>query len=122
MDISALSNAGIAQTKVELQRQETMAESFQDILNRASENEDDTELRNACQEFESYFINMMFKEMRKTVDTSGSFIPVGYAESTFQDMLDEETSKNAAQSGGIGLADMMYKQMSRTSGVKTEEV
>lgn len=121
MDISALSNAGITQTKMELQRQESMAESFQDTLNKAAAGEDDAKLREACREFESYFINVMFREMRKTVDTSSSFIPVGYAENVFQEMLDEETSKNAAKSGGIGLADMMYRQMNRATAVKAEE-
>ena len=35
------------------------------------------------------------------------------AEKLFQEMLDQEVSKTAANQGGIGLADMMYKQLER---------
>ena len=68
----------------------------------------------ACKTFEGYFLQMMYKSMRNTVDTSGSFMKQSNAEKIFQDMLDEENSKKAAGSGnGIGLAEMLYKQLSR---------
>ncbi len=77
---------------------------------------EDKELMAACKTFEGYFLQMMFKSMRSTIDTSGSVIPQSNAEKIFQDMLDEETSKKAAEGGnGIGLAQMLYKQLSRGS-------
>ncbi len=85
-------------------------------LQRKIENSsvEDRELMDACETFESYFLQMMYKSMRNTVNSSGSVIPQSNAEKIFQDMLDEENSKKAAESGnGIGLAQMLYKQLSR---------
>ena len=44
----------------------------QSKLEKAYTEKDDKELREACQEFEATFINMLFKEMRKTVGSSDS--------------------------------------------------
>lgn len=83
-----------------------------------NKNVEDKELMEACKTFEGYFLQMMYKSMRNTVDTSGSFIQQSNAEKIFQDMLDEENSKKAAESGnGIGLAQMLYRQLSRENKV-----
>jgi len=114
MDISALSNAYLAQETARLNRQIGKTASFQEALENAAAAANDKELLSACKEFESYFIQMMFREMRKTIDTSASLIPKSNAENIFQDMLDEEYAAAAAKNGrGIGLAEMMYKQMKR---------
>jgi flagellar protein FlgJ len=75
-----------------------------------------TELMAACESFESYFLQMMLREMRKTQLDDEGFIPKGQAERIFTDLLDEERAKLAAKSGGIGLAAMMYKQMTAVNG------
>ena len=77
-------------------------------LEKAYTEKDDQELRAACQEFETTFINMLFKEMRKTVGTSDS----NFAMDTYQQMLDEQIAESAAKGNGIGIADMMYNQLS----------
>lgn len=83
---------------------------------------EDKELMDACKTFEGYFLQMMYKSMRNTVDTSGSFMGQSNAEKIFQDMLDEENSKKAAEGGnGIGLAQMLYKQLSRNNVSKVTE-
>ncbi len=85
-------------------------------VQRKVDNKDatDDELMTACKTFEGYFLQMMYKAMRNTVSSTGSFMPQSNAEKMFQDMLDEENSKKAAESGnGIGLAQMLYKQLSR---------
>ncbi len=89
--------------------------SFEDQLNSAVNSKDDEQLKKACKGFESYFIQTMYKEMRKTTMSDSSFMPKGQAEQMFQDMLDEENSKNATEGGGIGLAQMLYKQMSKSN-------
>ncbi len=68
-------------------------------------------LKKACQGFESYFLNMMFREMRKTVPKD-ELLGESNAMDIFRDMHDTEVMKNVAESGGIGIADMMYKQLS----------
>lgn len=117
MDINALNGLtgyNISQTTTKFNTEQQKIDSFQATLENAAEKQNDNELLTACQEFEAYFIQYMFKEMRKTVDTSNSLFPKSQTEEVFQDMLDEEYSKSVAKNNnGIGLADMMYKQMKR---------
>lgn len=119
MDILSVSNAYASSQAARINAQVEKAQNFQDTLEKAAANKSDAELLYACKEFESYFIQMMFKEMRKTVDTSHRLIPVSNAENIFQDMLDERISINLAHNGrGIGIAESMYKQMKRTQNAE----
>lgn len=68
-------------------------------------------LREACEGFESIFIQKMWQEMRNTVPKGG--LLQGKEERFWQDMYDQELSKSMTKAGGIGLADMMYAQLSR---------
>lgn len=88
-------------------------DNFKQTLDNAINSGQDDELKEACTEFESYFLNMMFKSMRKTVVSNGGIFGKSNAEKIFQDMLDEQMTDKMAKQGGIGLADMMYKQLSR---------
>ena len=123
MDIQALSNTYLTQETAKLNRQIKKTESFQSVLENAAAVQNDEELLSACKEFESYFIQMMFKAMRKTIDTSASLIPKSNAENIFQDMLDEEYAASSVKNGrGIGLAEMMYKQMKRSYAAQVDGV
>lgn len=90
------------------------SDSFKQSLDSEIQNGEDEKLKEACAEFESYFLNMMFKSMRQTVlaDKDGIFAKSN-AEQIFQDMLDQELTTKMAKQGGIGLADMMYKQLDK---------
>lgn len=90
--------------------------AFEDQLKEATEKQDSEALLEACREFEEYFINQMFGEMRKTVQ-SGGLIPKSQGEKIFEDMLYEEYSKEMAKGKGIGIAQMMYQQLSNTGAV-----
>lgn len=75
---------------------------------------EEAKLKAACQEMEAVFLNMMLTRMRASVpktklmgDTAG--------EETMQSLLDTELTKNMAQAGGMGLADMLYRQLSKSS-------
>jgi len=90
-------------------------------LNNAYSEKDAEKLREACEGFESLFLNMMLKEMRKTVpesETSSS-----YAMGVFEEMLDERIAETASKGKGIGIADAMYNQLSTklNSTYKVEE-
>lgn len=116
MDVLSVSNNSYQQYMAESQRQQATVESFQAVLDKAAAGQsekDDATLKEACESFESYFMQMMFREMRKTSFDDNGFIPKSQAEKMFTDMLDEEVSKSSARSGGIGLAEMMYKQMTK---------
>lgn len=68
-------------------------------------------LREACEGFESVFIQKMWEQMRATVPKGGML--QGRDEQYWQGMFDQELSKKMSSAGGIGLADMMYEQLSR---------
>ena len=54
---------------------------------------EDKELMEVCKEFESIFLYMMFKEMKKSVPKDG-LIERSSASETFEDMYLEEMSKD----------------------------
>ncbi len=84
---------------------------FEDKLRAAAANGDDKELKEVCNEFESIFISMMYKQMKATVPKS-DFLNSDSATEMFQSMLDDELCINASQRG-IGIGDVMYKQLSK---------
>ena len=118
MDISGISNnnALISATKTNIQKEEALTNSFEAALKAAAESQDDHELMNACKEFEAYFLGVMFKQMRSSVSVGSTAIQKSQTENVFQEMLDEEYAKDAADKGSLGLANFMYKQMKRAYG------
>lgn len=69
-------------------------------------------LKEASEDFEAIFIKMMLDSMDKTVDRENSLINGGEAEEMFRDMLNTEWSKSMSQSQSLGIAEMLYKQLS----------
>jgi Rod binding domain-containing protein len=65
-----------------------------------------------AQQFESLFVNMLFKSMRaaspQTSITGGQMSP---AETTFTEMLDEKRSEAMAQTGSFGIAKVLEDQL-----------
>lgn len=119
MDLSVsydLTNAKAITTYNNIKDNEKKTENYMNELNKAAENNDSKKLWEACTDFESYFLQVMYKEMKKTVNSKDGVLPKSQAEQIFQDMLDEQTCENVAVSGnGIGLAQMLYKQLSKQS-------
>jgi len=72
----------------------------------------DVQLKEACCELESLFINYLLKEMRQTIDKSG-FISGGRAEEIYTSMLDTHMAKQLAHKGGIGLSSIFMEQLSK---------
>ncbi len=75
-----------------------------------------TDLKKATQQFESYFINELFKEMRKTVPQDKLLADDGNGKQIFQDMMDQKLSDNMSSRGDLGLAKMMYDQLAPSLG------
>jgi flagellar protein FlgJ len=123
MDISSIgldTNFNTAMTSMYKEKAES--DSFQARLEQASKNGEDSKLREACNEFESYFLKMMFKSMRSTVINTNGLFKKSNAENIFQDMLDEQYCENAANGGnGIGLSDMLYRQL-KNKNIKGEDL
>lgn len=72
---------------------------------------DDKKLRDTCREMESVFLNYMLTQMRATVPKN-TLMGDNSKKEIMQSLLDTEMSKNMSQAGGIGLADMIYRQLS----------
>lgn len=93
-------------------------ESFQEKLLVA---QDDAELKEACDQFEEYFLNLMFKSMQKTInkdDSENSMFKESQAEKITKDFLYQEYAKSMTDAGGIGLSTQMYEQMKRQNDAK----
>lgn len=80
-------------------------------LEGAAENEQDERLMEVCKDFESVFIYMMMKEMKKTIPDDNDFMPKSTGRKIFEDMYLEELSKEVVKRDeGFGIAKMMYEQ------------
>lgn len=78
-------------------------------------NKDEDPLLTACKEFESIFINQLFKSMRRTVP-EGGMLEKGMGEEVFESFLDEEIAREAAHGNSYGLAHMLYNQLKNPGG------
>lgn len=75
-----------------------------------SSSADPAKLRKACQDFEAVFIGQMWKQMRSSVPKEG--LLHSKEEENYVSMFDQELSVKMARSGGIGLGDMLYANLS----------
>ncbi len=73
----------------------------------------DRQLREVADSYESIFLNQLIQSMRKTVQYDG-VVPQSHAEKVYQSMLDDEYSKSMAKSGSIGISEMVYDYMKGT--------
>ena len=82
-----------------------------DKLKLQAKQSPDQSLKAVAQEFETVFLNMMLKSMREATPQEGMFD----SEQTkmFTGMLDQQLAQNMADRG-VGLADIMVKQLMRT--------
>jgi len=92
-------------------KDKTSGDKFTRELESAVNKKDKQKLMASCQELESVFINKIMESMRATIPKS-DVVEKSFATETFESMLDEEYSKNMSKTGSIGLADILYKQLS----------
>lgn len=117
MDIGGLSSlySDYAETAAD------SASKLQDSLKTTDYTEaNEDELLGACKEFESYFVEQMFKAMEKTVDAikdENSSLGTASNTSTLVDYFKDETIQDLAatstETQGLGLAQTLYEQMKR---------
>jgi flagellar protein FlgJ len=73
----------------------------------------DPQLVKAAEGMEAIFIELMLKEMRKTVQNN-SLSMENNASKIYRGMMDHEMSQTAARTGGIGLADQIIAYLQST--------
>jgi flagellar protein FlgJ len=75
-------------------------------------------LRETARQFESLFTNMMLKSMRDASSASGEDSLFGSDQQDFyQDMFDQQLSTQLSKGKGLGLADMLLRQLMQGAGV-----
>jgi len=70
-----------------------------------------SEVKKACAELESVFINYLLKEMRATIPKSDSNLNGFSGKNIYTSMLDMQLSEHIAEGGGIGLASVLSEQL-----------
>lgn len=109
---SSLDALSFYQSSVNGTATQTKAKSLQNSLSNL-DNSSDEELMDVCKDFEAYFLEQVFQAMEKTVmkDENNS-TDSGYT-SYFKDMLTQEYASMATETGGYGIAQMLYESMKR---------
>lgn len=74
---------------------------------------ENVKLKKACQDFESIFLSHLFKTMRATTEEEEGLFGKGLGNDLFRDMFDGEVAKKISYGRGMGLADILYKNMQR---------
>jgi peptidoglycan hydrolase FlgJ len=73
------------------------------------------DMEKVARDFESVFVNKLFESMRKGVPKSG--LLDSSAMKMYQSMMDQEMAKNMSERKGMGIGEMVYKDLSRLDKV-----
>ena len=86
---------------------------LQESKKKSGTSDDSARLEKACLELESIFIHHLLKEMRATIPkselTGGESIKEMY-----NHMTDSQLARKLANDGGIGLSDLLIRQLKQT--------
>jgi peptidoglycan hydrolase FlgJ len=82
------------------------------IMEHIGENPERKKMFEAARQFENFFLEKMFREMRKNMGKD-DILHGGSAEDIFQDMLLTERVNKLTQGATLGLAEQIYTQMQR---------
>ena len=112
MDISGLSN--IYTEYLNQQTDNVSSKKMQDTVSKDYSKATDEELLDVCKQFEAYFMEQVFKQMEKTIikDESSSGQTTALVD-YFKDSALQELTNTAADTQGLGIAQMLYEQMKR---------
>ena len=70
----------------------------------------DLAARETAEDFEALFISQMLNNMTAGLETDKTF-GGGEAEKIFKSMLNDEYAKSMSRQGGIGIADIVYREI-----------
>lgn len=98
-----------------------LAESKMDRLQKqalSGEYKEEKELKALAQQFEAIFMNQLMKAMRETLPKEGMLS--SFSVDMYESMFDLEVAGEMSKGRGMGLADVLYTQLSRLNGTKPE--
>ncbi len=73
--------------------------------------------RRVAEEFEAIFLSRVLEHMFAGLPTDGPF-GGGHAEGIFRSMMNQEYAKSVSRSGGVGIADAVYKEILRAQELR----
>jgi Rod binding domain-containing protein len=77
------------------------------------------QVKKLAKDFESIFLEQMFRTMRSSIQKSG-LIDGGNAEEIYTSMLDSEYAKQMTEQGNGGLSQMIERQLLQSMGIKLD--
>ncbi|RRJ85006.1 flagellar assembly peptidoglycan hydrolase FlgJ [Aestuariirhabdus litorea] len=90
-------------------------------LKQGGEGDSPEALRKVAQQFESLFISMMLKSMRDANAVFEEGNPFNSSESKmYRDMLDSQMAVSLAESGGMGLAEVLMRQLDKSPAARVD--
>ncbi|MBD5470266.1 MAG: hypothetical protein HDR19_03900 [Lachnospiraceae bacterium] len=101
----------------------TKADTIKNKIENSAGTANEAELLDACKQFESYFLEQVFKEMLETTKVFSDDDENGYASKMvdyFKDYAVQNLCEQATAGDGLGLANMLYEQMKRNYGIGVE--
>lgn len=114
MDVSGIGNSMISASTQNAQNaaDKLKDDEFQKKLKAAMDSKDEAALKKVSKDLESVFVDMVFQEMRKTVNSSG-LTENAPGKDIYQSMFDQDIADSLSKGKGIGIADMIYKQVTQ---------
>lgn len=115
MDINSIA----AMNKLNATENKSAAALRDAINNKDFAGSSDEELLAACKKFEAYFLEMVFKEMQKSVDLFSDKKDQSTSQMVeyFQDLAIEKIASDATQNQGLGLAQQLFEAMKRNYNI-----
>ena len=102
-------------------RQQVVTDVYTDLQGMqqlGQEKDEKVALKKVAQQFESMFVQMMLKNMRQANAVFEKDSLMNSEETKFyRDMYDDQLSLTLSHGRGIGIADAMYKQLTRQFGI-----
>ena len=80
-------------------------------LNSAARPSEDAKLKQACADFEAILLDAMFQSMRKTLSGDDLF-GKSLGRDLYESMYYTQISKELSNGNGMGLGDVLYRQLS----------
>jgi len=112
-----VTKAGIGQQEAQL-----MTEFGQlNKLKQQAKTDSPEALRQVAQQFEQMFLNMLMKSMRDANESFGKDNFMNSSQTRFyQDMLDSQMTMDMAQNSGVGLSEVLVRQLSRQLDIRMD--
>jgi len=89
-------------------------------LRLQAQSEPNEAAKEVAQQFESLFVGMMLKAMRDTLPKDGLF--ASNQMEAYQGMFDQQLALDMSRDGGVGLADVIERQIASSAAFNTQNV